>query len=75
LNGGKQKFVFWAFTREGVAQRRKSSKMPTWQHFLRVFVPKFLFSTKSLGKMRMETQTMVEKKNYGAKGFSSWLKI
>jgi hypothetical protein len=36
---------------------------------------KFLPSTKSLGKTRMKTQTMIKRRNYGAKSFSSWLKI
>jgi hypothetical protein len=35
----------------------------------------FLLSTKSLDKTRMETRTMVERRNYGAKSFSSRLKI
>jgi hypothetical protein len=36
LIGGEQKFVLLAFIRETIAQRRKPSKMPTWQYFVRV---------------------------------------
>ena len=81
LIGGEQKFVLWACSSEAVLQRRMPSKglcPPKCLHdntFWDVWRQEFLLSTKSLGKMRMETRTMVKKRNYGTKSFSSQLKI
>ena len=41
--------------------------------FWEFWFQEFLLSTKSLGKTRMETRTMVERRNYGAQSFSSRL--
>ena len=64
LIGGEEKFFRSAFTLEANCQWTKASKIPTWQHFLGVLVPKVCMVEEKLSTIFMEIQTFLEQTNF-----------
>jgi hypothetical protein len=57
LIGGEQKYVCSTFTLESNGQLTIASKMPTWQYFLGVLVPRVCPVEENLSIIFMEIQT------------------
>ena len=71
LIGGEWKFVLWAFCRP----KENAYQIIMVALFWEFWRQRFLLSTKSLGKTRIETQIVIERRNYSAKSFFFWLNI